>query len=95
MTGAASVSDVRLTRASSSLEGRGLLGWVSCTYGDLALDGISLRRTHDGRVTLSFPARRARGGREHPYVRPLDDPTRRAIERQVLAALGLGAGEAS
>ena len=55
----------------------------------LALDGVALRRTRDGRRTLSFPARRDRQGRDHPYVRPLSTEARSAIERQVLDALGL------
>jgi hypothetical protein len=68
---------------------RGLLGWASFTIdGRLRLDGIAVRRTLDGRVALSFPSRRRGGYRRHFYVRPLDDCTRREIERQVLAALG-------
>lgn len=67
----------------------GLLGWASFTLGDLHLDGVAVRRTRDGRLTLSFPERRdARGGR-HPIVRPLDDAARRAIEEAVFRALGL------
>ena len=85
------VTDVRLTRASWPDQQRGLLGWVSLVLDDaLALDGVALRRTRDGRRTLSFPARRDREGRQHPYVRPLSTEARSAIERQVLDALGLG-----
>lgn len=63
----------------------GLLGYVSVFYGDLILDGLTVRRTADGRLTLSFPERRDRQGRRHPYVRPLDDDARRRIERAVFA----------
>ena len=69
---------------------RGLLGWAAFTLdGRLRLEGIAVRRTLDGRVALSFPSRRdRRRHRRHFYVRPLDDSTRREIERQVLTALG-------
>src|SRR5262245_23693969 len=66
-------------------------GWVSATMnGSLRFDGISVRRTADGRLALSFPARRDTTGKQHPYLRPLDDATRRDIEHQIFAALGLG-----
>ena len=55
----------------------------------LRLDGVALRVTRDGRTTLSFPAKRTRGGQTKPYLRPSDDETREVIERQVLGALAV------
>lgn len=81
------VSGVRLRPSLGSPPG-GLLGWVSCSYGHLRLDGIALRRTRDGHLTLSYPERRDAAGRRHPVLRPLDDQARREIEEQVFAALG-------
>jgi hypothetical protein len=70
----------------------GFLGWVSFTIEPgLRVDGVAVRRTRDGRLTLSFPAHRDNQGRDHPYIRPTDDATRREVERQVLEALGLEA----
>jgi len=66
----------------------GLLGYVSVTYGGLILDGITLRRTLDGRFALSFPSRSDRSGRRHPFVRPVDDVVRQEIERELLWQLG-------
>lgn len=84
------ISKVRLTTADAKEQGNGLLGWVRLTIdGTIRLDGIALRRTLDGRLALSFPARRDLFGRQHAYVRPVDDRTRREVERQVFAALGL------
>ena len=83
------LQDVRFTAAPPSLRSSGLLGWVSCRYGDLALDGLGVRRTLDGRVVLSFPARRDSSGRQHPYIRPIDDATRQSIEAEIITALGL------
>ena len=69
---------------------RGLLGWLSFGVdGLLVLDGVALRRTRTGRLTLSFPAPTDRRGRRRALVRPLDDRARRAIERAVLEALSL------
>jgi DNA-binding cell septation regulator SpoVG len=85
------ITDVRFTPSTAEDVAQGLLGWVSATLnGALRLDGISLRRiSSDGRIALSFPARRDQVGRDHPYIRPLGDAARREIERQVFAALGL------
>jgi hypothetical protein len=70
----------------------GLLGWITCRLnGRLQLDGLALRKTLDGRHTLSFPARRDGAGRQRFYLRPLDDATREAIEQQVFKALGIAA----
>ena len=81
------VSDVRLTPASAVDVEAGLYGYVTLVYGDLRLDGLTLRRTQRGNLTISFPARRDRRGRDHPLVRPIDDATRREIEAQVFDAL--------
>ena len=84
------VSEVRFTSAHADDGGRGLLGFLSCVvYGQLRLDGLTLRRTRDGRLTLSYPERRDGAGRGHPYIRPVNDQARRAIETDVLTALGL------
>ena len=66
----------------------GLLGFLSIEYGDLVLDGIALRRTADGRLALSYPARRDRAGNQHHVIRPLDDDARQHLEREIFKALG-------
>ncbi len=67
---------------------RGLLAWL-CLEVDrsLVLDGITLRLTQAGNLTLSFPERCDSNGRRHPFIRPLNDQVRREIERQVFEAL--------
>ena len=88
------ISSVRFAPASGADQRTGLLGFVTFTRGDLVLDGITVRRTCEGRLTLSFPARRGRCGEQHAYIRPLDDRARRDIERQILGAVDLGGGGA-
>jgi len=83
------VTDVRMTLAPKADAERGLFAFVSCTYGDLRLDGLTLRRTRGGPLTVSFPARKDGAGREHPFLRPLTSAARHRIEAQVFAALGL------
>jgi DNA-binding cell septation regulator SpoVG len=61
----------------------GLLGFISVLYGAVVIDGITVRRTEQGRLALSFPERRDRHGRRHSVVRPVDDAARRAIEAAV------------
>ncbi len=66
----------------------GLLGFLSVSYGNLILDGITLRRTSSGRFALSFPTRTAKNGERHSIVRPVDDGARIAIENELLWQLG-------
>lgn len=86
------VSGVRFTAAPQSLVSRGLLGYLACTLNEqLAIDGLALRRTVEGKIYVSFPVRHDRRGQEHPVVRPIDQAARASIEGQILAALeGLG-----
>ncbi len=84
------VTSLAFANASTSEVSSGLLGYVSCVVGDvLLLDGITLRRTRQGRLTLSFPARRDSTGKQHPYIRPLNEAARRNIEDQIFAKLGI------
>jgi len=84
------ITSVAFTSAAPSEVRTGLLGWVSCVVDDaLLIDGITLRRTRDGRTTLSYPARRDAAGRQHFYVRPIDDEARSNLEDQIFAKLGV------
>lgn len=84
-------SNVRVhswTPASAADVRSGLLGFVAAQYGNLILDCLAVRRTADGRIVLSYPARTDRGGRRHAIVRPLDDAAREELEREVLRQIG-------
>ena len=84
--------DIRVltwVKASAADVRTGLLGFLTIEYGDLVLDSIVLRRTTDGRLVLSFPAKTDRAGRRHAYVRPVDDAARREIERVILGDLDM------
>ena len=82
------ITTVLFTPASADLASRGLLGWITCTLDhSLVLDGIALRRTRRGRLSLSWPARRDGAGRDHHVVRPLHDHARHVLEQQILDQL--------
>lgn len=95
VTATMSISSVRLVAASGADRARGLLFFASFDCGLLHVDGVTIRRTRDGRLALSFPVRRDRSGRQRAIVRPRDDAARREIEAQVLAALEVKASEAA
>jgi hypothetical protein len=83
------ISDVKFTATNPSERDSGMLGYMSfLVNGGLRLDGITLRRTMGGKLTLSFPARRDRRGGEHHLMRPISDAVRIQIEQQVFDALG-------
>lgn len=89
------ISEVHFTSAQPRDVEQGLIGWISCTLDDrLRIDGIALRRTRDGRLTLSYPARRDALGLRRHFVRPLDDDTRREIEALIFKAIGIAEGAA-
>ena len=90
MTEVHTINDLRVTRAPRRLARRGILAYVSFRIGPLVTDGVVLRKTRAGKLTLSYPCRRDRRGRSHPLLRPVDDSARRALEQSVLDELGLG-----
>ena len=74
-------------RATEAEERTGLLGYLSIFYGDLVLDGLTLRRNVDGHTRVTFPSRTDRHGNRHNYVRPVSGAARMAIERAILEQL--------
>ncbi|MBI3843544.1 MAG: septation protein SpoVG family protein [Planctomycetes bacterium] len=90
------VSGVQFHSADAEQAATGLLGFVSATLnGKLRIDGLALRRSLEGKVILSWPAKRDAAGQQHHFVRPLDSAARQEIERQILGALPIGRGLAS
>lgn len=81
------ISEIRFTPADERAIDEGMLGFLTCVVaGVVRLDGIALRRTLSGRLILSFPERKDRAGRSHPYIRPVDEEVRRALEATVVAS---------
>ena len=89
MPDALRLRDIRFTRASERDLRGGLVAYVSAALGPLRIDGITVRRTLDGRLVLSYPSRRDSRGREHPIIRPIGEAARREFECQIFEALGI------
>lgn len=84
------VDDIQFKAAGPAERRTGLLGWASFRLdGSLEVNGVTVRHTRDHRITISFPARYDRQGNKHFVLRPLHERARRAIERQLLDALGI------
>ena len=84
------VSSVRFSPADDGLRATGLLGWSSFLLGGrLRIEGVGIRRTQNGRLALSYPCRDDGNGKRWFYLRPIDDRTRRELERQVLDQIEL------
>jgi hypothetical protein len=78
---------VRFTAAPPELVATGLHGWIAFRYGKLDIDGVTVRRTRDGRHFLSFPEDRRRPGPARPIVRPSGQDDRQQLEQDVFAEL--------
>ena len=81
------IRSVRFIPASDAEAERGLLAYVKLEFGPLILDGVTLRRTLDGRLTLGWPERSDRQGNRHPLMRPISDAARLELENAVLREL--------
>ena len=89
------ITSIAFTTASAAHVQTGLIGWINFVLNDtLLVDGVTLRRTVDGKLTLSFPERRDTRGRKHSILRPVDDDARRDIERQIFDQLCIEQGVA-
>ena len=80
------IGDISIARAPRDRTDAGLLAWASAIVGPFRIDGIAVRRNREGRLGISFPARRDRHGDLHYVVAPLTEDLRSRIERAVLAA---------
>jgi len=84
------ISRVTLFPAGRISRRSGLYGWITLEMNGVPVfDGLTLRRTADGRYCVSYPARRGGRDGDHDLVRSLHDAKREAIERQVLDQLRL------
>ncbi len=88
MNNSISVGNVTFVAGSDADVDSGLLSFVKFTInGQIAVDGVTLRLTSCGKLTLSFPKRRDRSGAEHPFLNPINAKARASIEEQVFARL--------
>jgi hypothetical protein len=87
MRSAPHIGEIRFHRADQAHGETGILGWITVQLDSAQVDGVTLRRTREGELTLSFPERRDRTGHRYPTVRPLGRAERHEIEAPLLARL--------
>ncbi len=80
-----SISDIQITAASPADRNMGLLAFASCVYGEVEIDGIAIRKTVDGRIIVTFPARPWNGCRRKYFITPRSVPVRRQFEEAILS----------
>ncbi len=82
-----SVTVTAFTPAQPELRATGLLGFIRLVLNDtVVVDELSLRRTRDGRLVISWPEPRSRGGARR-VVHPRNEDSRLYLEGQVLSIL--------
>ncbi len=79
------VTNIVITLGSPADRDAGLLAFVRCIYGEFELDGIAIRRTTDGKIIVTFPARSWNGCRRKYFITPRSAPARREFEEAILA----------
>ncbi len=88
MSTTSEVSSITFVLSNSDQRKTGLLGFVSFVINScMRIDGVAVRRTRKGHLTLSFPSRRDANGKQHPYIRPTSTTARIEIERAIFAAI--------
>ena len=80
------VSDVKLRLVEHGTDG--LLAWASCVIGgSILLNNIAIRRSRDGSLFLTYPAKRVSGGQTYHYFNPISVEAADAVQDAVLARL--------
>ncbi|MCB9508509.1 MAG: hypothetical protein H6697_12705 [Myxococcales bacterium] len=78
--------DVDFVPADAKHRAQGLLGWAKLSSGALVVDGVTLRRTLDQRLVVTWPRRTAQDGRRYPVAAATNTTTLLAVEAAVVAA---------
>jgi len=85
-TGCPMISDIKLRFVENGHDG--LIAWASCVVsGAIKLDNIAIRRSRDGSLFLTYPAKLTPGGKKYHYFNPISreaaDAVRDALLRHV------------
>jgi len=88
------ITDLKMTLPNHRDQRRGLVGFIAFTLAGLRIDGVTLRRTRRGDLTLSFPARRSGAGQVRPLVHPVTSTIRDELLQRVLEELRLRESDA-
>lgn len=79
------VSDITFQRAHGAAYRGGVEGWVRCTIDSwLRLDGLVIRRTATGDVSVFFPEHIDAAARRHALIWPVRAEDRAELQRVIL-----------
>ena len=82
------VTEVDFMPANAAARATGLLGYARVVLNDwITVEGVTVRRTREGRLVLSFPIRTDQRGARHGVAYPANRLARDSIEGQVIARL--------
>lgn len=73
------IHDVAVVLAGPDDVRRGLCGWAGMIAGSFRFDGLGIRVTRAGKLTVTWPARRG-----HPWVIPIEPEIFARVEAAVL-----------
>lgn len=80
------ITDVQVRLVEHGTDG--LLAWASCIVARaIKLDNIAIRRSQDGSLFLTYPAKRTASGDKYHYHNPISVEAARAVQDAVLARL--------
>jgi DNA-binding cell septation regulator SpoVG len=85
-TPAIQITDIKLRLVEHGCDG--LLAWASCIVsGGIKLDNIAIRRSRDGSLFLTYPAKRTANGDRYHYHHPITVEAANAVQNAVIARL--------
>ena len=80
------ITDVKVRLVEKGTDG--LLAWASCVVsGGIKLDNIAIRRSRDGSLFLTYPAKRTPNGDRYHYHHPITVEAANAVQNAVIARL--------
>ena len=82
------ITDVKLRIVDDGKDG--LLAWASCVVNNsIFLNNIAVRRSRDGSLFLTYPAKRTSGGERYQVFNPISVQAANTIQNAVLARLAV------
>ncbi|HYC78670.1 MAG TPA: hypothetical protein VEI02_13675 [Planctomycetota bacterium] len=78
--------EVGVIVAPAHVRDTGLLAWSTMLAGSFFLEGLTVRRTLNDELIVTWPQRKADNGVLHPTGGIVDDALRRRVETAVLTA---------
>lgn len=77
------VSEVRIRMAETDDDG--LIAWASCVINScLYVNNIAIRKSQEGEIFLTFPAKKSKKGVKYFYLRPINREAKAILDAAIL-----------